>query len=122
MKDNSSLIKGIDWLSKNQLDTYWKTILSFMSIIKAEPNVLRQIKNYLLSFSSNLKKTFLKHLTDLNNKLNIYTQLIREYNFQNIMEENLIYMIYMKDGSYKSIINILIISENKDNQQNYFNC
>ena len=79
-------------------------------------------KNYLMNFSNWLIRMISNIFRKINNKLNIYSQLKREYNFQNSREDKFIYMIGLNNGAYKSITNIIIISEKKDNQQNYFNC
>lgn len=83
---------------------------------------LTQCINYMMILSNKLIRTISNIFRKINNKLNIYTEIKREYKFQNIMEEKLTYMISVNDGYYKSNINILIISKNNDNQQNYFNC
>jgi hypothetical protein len=122
MESDSSLIDRIDRGSENRQDILRKMKFNLQAVLQVELNFLRKIRNYLLSFFSKLNKPLLKFLRDFNNKLNIYTQLKREYQFQNIMEEKFIYMIGVDNGSYKSIVNILIFPEKNENQQNYFNC
>ena len=122
MESNSSLSNRIDLFSKIHHSIYGKMKTFAKMITQVELKSLKQIRHFFVSLVHKSEETLLKFLRDCNNKLNIYTEIKREYKIQNIMEENLIYMIGVNDGSYKSIIKILIISAQNDNQQNYFNC
>lgn len=122
MDINSSFINRNNQLTRIRQSHYWRTKLSLKTIMLTEHKVYQKIIHFFVSFHPFLEKTLLKLLRDINNKLNLYTQLKREYNFQNSMEENYFYMINLNNGPHKSILNILIISEKKTNQQNYFNC
>ena len=84
--------------------------------------IYHKVRNTLSVIFNKIEIISLNLFRKINYKLNIYTELQREYNFQNKMEDKLIYIMGRSDGHGKSMINIMIIAEKKDNQQIYFNC
>lgn len=88
--------------------------------------ILEQLMQHLGVFSVRfLSPSILKLIAFLrkcNDQLNIYTELKRNYKFQNNQEETRIYLHVVYNGSQKSNSKLLIISEQYNNQLNFFNC
>lgn len=85
-------------------------------------NALSTSRNYLMNVSNKLIRISSNFLRKINNKLNIYSELKRKYKFPNNAEENFSCIIVAKNGIHYSIIKLFIVSNQNDNQLNYFNC
>lgn len=100
--------------------------LNIKEIVKPFLKFGKKIMQHLRVFSDRfLSPSVLKLITLLrkcNDQLNIYTELKRNYNIQNNQEETRIYLHVVYNGFQKSNSKFLIISEQYNNQQNFFNC
>jgi len=69
-----------------------------------------------------IKLNFLKFSIKMNKQLNIYTELKRQYNCQNNMDDQFICFTVSEDDLGNSTANFLIVVKQNENQLNYFNC
>ncbi len=92
------------------------------TIKKKDQKSLEHFKSFFNRFLSASRFRVIKFLRKCNNQLNIYTELKRNYNIQNNQEETRIYLHVVYNGSQNSITKFLIISEQYNNQLNFFNC
>lgn len=122
MESNSSLQIFKNSFTGFHNDVSLKIGKMVKQIIKVGQNLSFQLRNYFYPLLSASELKFAKILRKCNNKLNIYTELKKTYNIQNNQEENRIYLQVFYNGSQKSITKFLIVSEQYNNQSNFFNC
>ena len=112
--------RGANEIFEIMFDKRWN--MKKTTKIGSARNTLSTSRNYLMNVSNKLIRISSNFLRKVNNKLNIYSELKRKYKFSNNMEEHFSCIIIAKNGIHYSIVKLLIVSNQNDNQQNYFNC